>query len=74
VNVALDGDSLGSVIVDTGFKEYRLQIPPALVQRLAATGRSVALTLSTTTWSPEKVLGTPDPRDLGVMVDRVTIR
>ena len=74
VTVMLDNERLGSVVVDTGFKEYRLQIPPALVQRLTATGRGVELTLSTATWNPEKVLGTPDPRDLGVMVDRVAIR
>jgi hypothetical protein len=74
VTVSLAGQALGSVTVDTGFKEYRVPIPAGLAERLAATGRSVELTLETTTWKPLEVLGTPDPRALGVMVDRVAIR
>jgi hypothetical protein len=32
------------------------------------------LTIATSVWTPETVLGTPDNRDLGVMLDRVTVR
>lgn len=74
VTVSLAGQPLGSIAVDTGFKEYRVPIPAELAARLAASGRSVELTLETTTWKPIEVLGTPDPRALGVMVDRVAIR
>jgi hypothetical protein len=74
VTVALGGQVLGSIVVDTGFKQYRLAIPSEIVQRVAATGRSAELSLTTTTWNPGKTLGTADSRDLGVMLDRVTIR
>jgi hypothetical protein len=30
--------------------------------------------LVTQVWSPEDVLGTPDARELGVMVDRVEVK
>jgi hypothetical protein len=74
VTVALDNQVLGTIPVTTGFKDYSVAIPPALAARLASEGRAAELTLSTTTWKPETVLGTADPRDLGVMVDRVAIR
>lgn len=74
VTVSLDGVVLGTVTVDTGFDAYRLQIPSALAARLARSGATAELALMTTTWKPEQVLGTADDRDLGVMVDRVTVR
>ena len=74
VTVSLDGVVLGTVEVGTGFDVYRLQIPPALAARLARAGTTAELTLATTTWRPEEVLGTADDRDLGVMLDRVTVR
>ena len=49
-------------------------IPPALAVRVSAQARAAELTLTTTVWVPEKVLGTSDPRVLGVMLDRVTLR
>jgi hypothetical protein len=74
VKISLADQVLGSVTVDTGFKDYHVPIPADLAQRLAAAGGSVELTLETSVWRPEVVLGTPDPRPLGVMVDRVAIR
>lgn len=74
VTVSLDGVVLGTVKVGTGFDVYRLQIPPALAARLARAGTTAELALATTTWRPEEVLGTADDRDLGVMLDRVTVR
>jgi hypothetical protein len=32
------------------------------------------LKLTVTTWKPERLLGTDDHRDLGVMVDRVAVK
>jgi hypothetical protein len=32
------------------------------------------LRLVTPQWNPARVLGSPDDRDLGVMLDRVTIK
>jgi hypothetical protein len=74
VTVSLDGVTLGTVTVSTGFQPYRLSIPAALVERIARSGKTMELALVTTTWKPEQVLGTADDRDLGVMVDRVTVR
>jgi len=74
VTVALDNDVLGTVHVDTGFRPYALAIPPALAARLSGIGRTIELSIITTAWKPELVLGTPDDRDLGVMVDRITVK
>jgi hypothetical protein len=74
VTVSLDNDILGSLDVDTGFKPYTVAIPADVAQRIAARGGSAELKLSTPSWVPAQVLGTNDPRDLGVMVDRVTIK
>jgi hypothetical protein len=74
VTVRLDNDVLGSVQVDTGFKPYTFAIPADVAQRIAVQGGTAELRLSTPTWVPAQVLGTSDPRDLGVMVDRVTVK
>jgi hypothetical protein len=74
VTLALDNTVLGTVRVDTGFKPYELPIPPALAARLSDTGRTTELSLVTTAWKPETVLGTPDDRELGVMVDRISVK
>jgi hypothetical protein len=74
VTIGLEGEPLGTVTVHTGFNDYTVTIPPALAARVSAQGRAAELTLTTTVWVPEKVLGTSDPRELGVMVDRVAIR
>ena len=74
VAVQLGDHVLGSVRVTTGFKPYSLSIPPAVASALAASGEPVRLKLSTTTWNPETQIGTPDDRQLGVMVDRVTVQ
>jgi hypothetical protein len=74
VTIALDHDVLGAVRVDTGFKPYALPIPPAVAARLSSKGGAIELSLATTVWKPDVVLGTSDPRELGVMVDRVAIK
>jgi hypothetical protein len=51
-----------------------LPIAPALAERLSRVGRTIELTITTSTWKPEAVLGTSDDRELGVMVDRVTVK
>jgi hypothetical protein len=74
VTVALDGVVLGTVRVDTGFKPYFLPITPALAERLSGLDRTIELTITTSAWKPETVLGTPDDRELGVMVDRISVK
>jgi hypothetical protein len=66
---------LGTVTVGhDGFQPYTVDIPPALASTAAARGEPVRLKLATTVWVPRKVLGTPDDRDLGVMVDRIAVQ
>ena len=74
VTIALENEVLGTVHVVTGFKPYSVDIPQALAARLSGLGRTIELSIVTTAWKPELVLGTPDDRDLGVMVDRITVK
>jgi hypothetical protein len=74
VSVYLHGQLLGTARVRGGFLPYRFAIPADLAARAAATGDPVELKLVTPTWKPRSVLGTPDDRDVGVMVDRVAVK
>ena len=74
VSVRVGDRLLGSVRVGDGFSEYDLAIPPDLAGSLAERGEPVRLVLRSTVWNPYRVLGLPDDRDLGVMVDRVAVR
>ena len=65
---------LGRVTVGPDFKPYSVAIPPALAEAAAASGAPVRIKLVTNVWKPQAVLGVPDDRDLGVMVDRVQVR
>jgi hypothetical protein len=73
VTVSLGDRTLGTVRVTGGFREYDLPIA-ANTAAAVANGEPVRITLQVATWNPLAVLGSPDPRDLGVMVDRVAIR
>jgi hypothetical protein len=74
LTVYLQGQLLGSARVRNGFLPYTFVIPPDLAARAAQAGDPVELRLVTPTWKPRLLLGTPDDRDLGVMVDRVAVR
>ncbi|HXW07250.1 MAG TPA: hypothetical protein VD833_18585 [Vicinamibacterales bacterium] len=74
VRVDLQGTRLGEVRVGQGFQPYVLPIPPGLAASLAARAQPVQLRLETEPWVPELVIGTPDDRALGVMVDRVAVK
>jgi hypothetical protein len=74
VGVFLHNQQLGSVVVSGPFRQYPMSIPPDLAARAAAAGDPVELKLVTTTWNPARVTGSADDRELGVMLDRVTIR
>ena len=74
VTISLDKEVLGTVRVRTGFAAYTVRIPEVLAARLAARDLPVRLELTTGVWRPDELLGTPDDRELGVMVDRVAIR
>ncbi len=73
--VFLHNQRLGSVDLSPGgFRAYTLPIPTDLARRAADSTEPVELRLRSTTWNPALVLGSADDRDLGVMIDRVTIR
>lgn len=75
VRVFLDDRPLGTVAVATDrFQAYALAIPPDLARQVADRPRASELRLETEPWVPQDVLGIPDPRVLGVMLDRVEVR
>ena len=73
MSIAIAERQFGTVDVDTGFQSYEVPIPPDVVRGAAGRG-PVRIQLRTSVWKPEEVLGTTDDRDLGVMVDRVTVK
>jgi hypothetical protein len=74
VTLFLDERPLGSVHVGDGFKAYAFVLPPEVAEAASASERLPRLRLVTTVWNPHVVLGSPDDRELGVMVDRVQVR
>jgi hypothetical protein len=74
VMLYLHGQLLGTVSVGNGFAPYTLAIPAELASLAASSGGPVELRLITTTWNPQRVIGSPDDRELGVMIDRVTVQ
>jgi len=74
VNVMFNGTSLGSVTVGAGFREYAFQIPPAVAAAAAQVSAPATLRLVSTVWSPRDILKVADGRELGVMLDKVTVR
>ena len=74
VTVALDNTVLGTVRVARGYTAHVVPIPAGLAERLSAVGGTHELTITTPVWSPAIVLGTPDSRELGVMVDRIAVK
>ncbi len=69
-----DDRSIGSATIADGFRPYRFEVPADLASAWASEFRTVRLKLISTTWNPRRILGVPDDRDLGVMVDRIEIR
>jgi 4-amino-4-deoxy-L-arabinose transferase-like glycosyltransferase len=73
VEVALDDEVLGTATATSSVLPFTFALPGALVERLATARDPVRLRLRVPTWSPAAALGTPDTRDLGVMVTRVQV-
>jgi hypothetical protein len=63
---------LGGVSVREGLETYRFEIPSDLMATIAAADVAAQLRVVSTTWNPSD-FGGGDNRDLGVMVDRVTL-
>jgi len=75
VEVFLHNQHLGVIdVAPGGFRPYVLRIPEDLARQVAESSEPVELRIVSTVWTPSRVLGGPDTRELGVMVDRVTIK
>jgi hypothetical protein len=72
--VSFDGHVLGTVAVGADPVPYSFLVPPDLARAAAASPDTSLLKLATRTWNPRTTLGVDDPRDLGVMVDRIDLR
>ena len=73
VEIYLSEIRLGSATPTSSFQPYPFEIPPAVASEIGTSEEAAVLRLESTTWSPRAALGESDSRDLGVMVDRVTI-
>jgi hypothetical protein len=74
VEVLLNDHPLGALEVKPDFHTYTLAIPAEVAIEAAKSDAPARLTLITNIWRPHDVMGGPDDRDLGVMVDRVDVR
>lgn len=74
VQVFFDDVPLGTLEVGPGFETYRLDLPADLAAAAAARSTPARLRLVSTTWVPAEVIGGPDTRALGVMLDRIEVR
>ena len=74
VTVYLENEELSSVEVTNDFRDYVFPIPPATALNLAQRQDGVQVRIQSSTWVPHAILGGPDTRALGVMIDRAEIR
>lgn len=74
VTVRAGDRELGTFRVTGSFAPYMVPIPSSIAAEAAASGQPVRLTIETRIWNPLRVLGRPDDRDLGVMLDSVAVR
>ena len=74
VDVSLNDRFLGTVTVGEGMQPYRFDIPADLAAAIAQSKDAAQLRIETRTWTPAKLIGGGDDRDLGVMLERVEVR
>ncbi len=74
VEVAFDGQVLGTATPVDEVRPYTFALPPELAARAAAARDPARLRLRVPTWNPSALLGLTDTRDLGVIVTRVEAR
>jgi hypothetical protein len=74
VTIFVDDRELGRVLVLPDFHPYSFEIPADLAATAASRSDPSVVKITVNTWSPRSALGTPDDRQLGVMVDRVEVQ
>ena len=73
VAIRLNDRPLGTVTVTSRFEPYRFEIPADLAELLAVAEDAGVLEIASPLWNPAETLGGTDTREVGVMVDRITI-
>ena len=73
IEIFINDILLGDAVIASEFNPYTFDIPPELANDMTRTGNVTPLLIVSNTWNPGEVLGTPDDRQLGVMVDRVVV-
>lgn len=73
IDVYVNDTFLGTTTPTTSFQPYQFEIPAGVASDIEDTEEPAVLRLEGPTWSPRVLLGSDDPRELGVMVDRVTL-
>jgi hypothetical protein len=74
VEVSIGEQVLGSATVGPEFVGHAFAVPPELAAAVAASDEPARLRIRSNTWSPRRVLATPDDRELGVMLWKVEVR
>ena len=64
---------LGTLIATANLEPHHFDIPIELAQVLESRDEAGLLRIESSTWNPHEVLGVPDDRNLGLMLDRVRI-
>ena len=73
VDVYVNQHLLGTAVPTNSFEPFTFELPPGVVTEIEASEEAPVLRLDTPTWNPQATLGSNDTRDLGVMVDRITL-
>lgn len=73
VTVTLDDLHLGTVTIGGRFEPHQFDVPDDLAAEFSTREEPGVLRLRSDTWNPSELLGADDRRDLGVMVDRITV-
>ena len=74
VKVLFNGQQIGEIAVGRGFQTYSFAIPAELAAVAARDDLPATLRLESTVWVPRDAIGGQDTRQLGVMLDTVTVR
>lgn len=73
VDVYVNDSYLGAAAPTNLFEPFTFEIPLEVASGIEAGEDAALLRLDSTTWNPNTVAGGDDTRELGVMVDRITL-
>ncbi len=72
-DIYLQDRHLGRLHPTSNFEPHRFVIPRDLATQLADDRYAAQLRIESNTWSPSQVIDGGDPRELGTMIDRITV-